>query len=181
MNAITVEQAQAALQKAEQLHSPQAVATALDQLAAAITERCQHSNPVVLVVMNGAVVTAGQLLTRLHFPLQIGYVHATRYQGTEGNQLKWRAPPSIPVAGRTVLIMDDIFDEGTTLKAILDEVKRLGAVEVLSAVLVDKIHQRKVVGLTVDFVGLTVADRYVFGCGMDYHEYWRNLPAIYAI
>ena len=44
----------------------------------------------------------------------------------------------------------------------------------------DKQHERKVSGLSVDFVGLQVPDRYVFGRGMDYQEYWRQLPAIYA-
>lgn len=80
-----------------------------------------------------------------------------------------------------MLVIDDIFDEGDTLKAIVAEVRRQGAAAVYSAVLVNKRHDRKAAGLTVDFVGLEVPDRYVFGCGMDYKEYWRNLPAIYAV
>ncbi|HSA46682.1 MAG TPA: phosphoribosyltransferase family protein, partial [Candidatus Competibacteraceae bacterium] len=95
--------------------------------------------------------------------------------------IDWIAPPRPAVAGRTVLVADDIYDEGDTLKAILDAVRREGAAAVYSAVLVNKRHERKVAGLTVDFVGLEVPDRYVFGCGMDYQEYWRQLPAIYAI
>jgi len=77
-------------------------------------------------------------------------------------------------------VVDDIFDEGDTLKAILDELRQQDVAEIYSAVLVNKRHDRKVADLTVDFVGLEVPDRYVFGCGMDYKEYWRNLPAIYA-
>ncbi|MFZ1861483.1 MAG: phosphoribosyltransferase family protein, partial [Candidatus Competibacter sp.] len=95
--------------------------------------------------------------------------------------IKWLAGPRPEVAGQVVLVVDDIFDEGDTLKAILAEIRRREAKAVYSAVLVDKRHDRKVAGLTVDFVGLEVPDRYVFGCGMDYHDYWRNLPAIYAV
>ncbi|MDS4039831.1 MAG: phosphoribosyltransferase family protein, partial [Candidatus Competibacter sp.] len=100
--------------------------------------------------------------------------------GTRGGEMDWIAPPRPEVAGQVVLVVDDIFDEGDTLEAILAEVRRRGATAVYSAVLVDKRHDRKVSGLTVDFVGLEVPDRYVFGCGMDYKEYWRQLPAIYA-
>ena len=91
------------------------------------------------------------------------------------------SPDVSPNQGSVVLVVDDIFDEGDTLKAILDQVRRQGAAAVYSAVLVNKRHERKVPGLTVDFVGLDVPDRYVFGCGMDYKEYWRQLPAIYAV
>ena len=117
----------------------------------------------------------------MRFPLQVGYLHATRYRsGIRGGAIDWIAPPRPEVAGRTVLVIDDIFDEGDTLKAILEEVRRRGAAAVYSAVLVNKRHHRKVPGLQVDFIGLEVPDRYVFGCGMDYKEYWRQLPAIYA-
>ena len=90
------------------------------------------------------------------------------------------AKPDVPIAGRTVLVIDDIFDEGHTLKAIVDDLTQSGAGRVYSAALVNKLHDRKE-DLAVDFIGLDVEDRYVFGCGMDYKEYWRNLPSIYAL
>jgi len=179
---ITATEARTALQEAELLYPEHAVETALDRLAAAITDRLQNCDPLVLVVMNGALIPAGLLLSRLDFPLQIDYLHATRYcSGTRGGTLNWIARPSVTVANRTVLVVDDIFDEGITLKAILDELWREGAREVFSAVLINKIHDRKEFGLEVDFVGLEVADRYVFGYGMDYKEYLRNVRGIYAI
>jgi hypoxanthine phosphoribosyltransferase len=182
MTTITAEQALAVLREAEMLCSAQTVTAALERLAAAITARLQDCNPLLLAVMNGGMIPTVGLLSRLDFPLQIGYVHVTRYRGTtQGGELHWLAPPQLPVEDRVVLVIDDIFDEGITLKAIVDYLRQAGAHAVYSAVLVDKQHDRKIPGLTVDFVGLTVVDRYVFGCGMDYHEYWRNLPAIYAI
>lgn len=181
MSRITAEQALAVLREAELLCTPEQVDAALDRLAAAVTSRLEGRDPLVLMVMNGAFATAARLLARLRFPLRVGYLHATRYRGgTRGGEMDWIAPPRPEVAGQVVLVVDDIFDEGDTLEAILAEVRRRGATAVYSAVLVDKRHDRKVPGLTVDFVGLEVPDRYVFGCGMDYKEYWRQLPAIYA-
>ncbi len=86
------------------------------------------------------------------------------------------------MAGRSVLIVDDILDEGTTLAAIIDYCKAQGASEVLTAVLVDKEHNRKArPDLKCDFTGMTVEDRFLFGYGMDYKGYWRNAPGIYAV
>lgn len=182
MTTVLPEEVRAVQARADLLHSAAEVDAAYDRLAAAITERLHDANPVVLVVLNGGVVPAGQLLPRLAFPLQMGYLHATRYRGdTRGGTLHWVVKPRPEVAGRTVLVLDDIFDEGYTLEAIVRELRAMGAREVLSAVLVDKVHARKVPGFSVDFVGLQVPDRYVFGCGMDYHEYLRNLPGVYAV
>ena len=181
MSSITAEQARAVLREAELLCTPEQIETALDRLAVAVTARLEDRDPLVLMVMNGAFVTTARLLSRLRFPLRVGYLHATRYRsGTRGGEIDWIARPRPAVAGQVVLVVDDILDEGDTLRAILDEVRQRGAVAVYSAVLVNKQHDRKVSGLTVDFVGLEVPDRYVFGCGMDYKEYWRQLPAIYA-
>ena len=181
MSSITAEQAFVVLREADLLCTPEQVEIALDRLAAAVTVRLESCNPLVLVVMNGAFIPGALVLSRLRFPLQVGYLHATRYRsGTRGGAIDWIAPPQPAVAGRTVLVIDDIFDEGDTLNAILEEVRRQGATAIYSAVLANKQHNRKAPGLTVDFVGLEVPDRYVFGCGMDYKEYWRQLPAIYA-
>jgi hypoxanthine phosphoribosyltransferase len=179
---ITPEQALAVLRKAELLVTPAEAQAALDRLASLVTARLEQRNPLALMVMNGAFIPAAHLLSRLQFPLQVGYLHATRYRsGTQGGEIDWIARPPAAVKGRVVLVIDDIFDEGDTLKAIIDEIGRQGAREIYSVVLVNKQHDRKVAGLTVDFIGLEVPDRYVFGCGMDYKEYWRQLPGIYAI
>jgi hypoxanthine phosphoribosyltransferase len=182
MTAINAEQALAVLHDAELLCSAEAVTAALDLMATTITCCLKDRNPVILVVMNGALIPAAHLLNRLCFPLQVDYLHVSRYRGaTQGGRLRWIVRPKMSVINRVVLVIDDIFDEGTTLKAILEHVRRAGAQEVYSAVLVNKIHDRKEPGLVVDFIGLELADRYVFGCGMDYKEYWRNLPSIYAV
>jgi hypoxanthine phosphoribosyltransferase len=96
--------------------------------------------------------------------------------------LHWKALPQLPFLDRVVLVVDDILDEGHTLQAILNAIRAQGAREVFTAVLVDKQHDRKASpDLKADFVGLEAPDRYLFGYGMDYKEYWRNAAGIYAV
>jgi len=180
---LTLEELNQVMADADLLKTEAEVEAALDKLASEISARLSESLPVVYSIMNGGLVMAGRLLTKLNFPLEQGYMHATRYRGETAGQtdLQWQAPPSIPMAGRTVLILDDIFDEGNTLAEVVKSCEAQGAKEVLTAVLINKLHDRKNTGLKIDFIGMDVEDRYVFGCGMDYRGYWRNAPAIYAV
>ena len=110
------------------------------------------------------------------------YIHASRYRNNEGtNDLEWKFKPDISLAGEDILLIDDIFDEGITLKAVVDELQKEQPKTIRTCVLLNKIHDRKVQDFNVDFVGLEVADRYVYGCGMDYHGYLRHMPGIYAL
>ncbi|NOY62276.1 MAG: hypoxanthine-guanine phosphoribosyltransferase [Gammaproteobacteria bacterium] len=167
--------------QADCLYSEQAVEQALDRMAIEIASKLADSNPLVLCVMVGGLLPTAGLLSRLDFPLHIDYIHATRYRGeTSGGELEWRARPSYDLSDRTVLIVDDILDEGLTLQALVKDCLGAGAKEVLSAVLVEKMHNRKC-GVEADFMGLQVEDRYVFGYGMDYKGYLRNAPGIFAV
>lgn len=169
--------------KSTRLFTTEEVEAALDKLAIDIHEVLHDKNPVLLCVMIGGLVPMGNLLPRLDFPLEVDYVHATRYRGEiTGGELHWKVRPSVSLKGRTVLVVDDILDGGITLAAILDEVKQLGAAEVFTAVLVDKYQKRVEHGLKhADFVGLQIDDHYIFGYGMDYHEYLRNAPGIFIV
>jgi hypoxanthine phosphoribosyltransferase len=171
-----------ALARSDVLHDRAAVAAAYDRLAADIERALGARDPLLLCVMVGGLMPAAELARRFGFPFQLDYLHATRYRGdTRGAALEWRARPSLPLAGRCVLLVDDILDEGVTLRAVAADCRARGAAEVRIAVLVKKDHARRVAGVEADFVGLRVPDRYVFGCGMDYREYHRNLPEIRAL
>lgn len=153
----------------------------LDELAEKITNDLTDTNPLVLCVMTGGVIPTGHLMTRLNFPLQIDYIHATRYQGeTSGGELHWIQEPSISLENRNILIVDDIYDEGITLFEITKYCKEKGAAEVYSAVLVNKVHDRKA-DYSPTYIGLNIEDRYLFGFGMDYKHYLRNVNAIHAV
>ena len=178
---MTPSEAQHMLNNAECVATAEAVQTVIDRLAADITNALASEFPLVLAVMGGAVVFAGQLLTRLTFPLEFDYLHVTRYRGaTQGGEMEWRVLPGQNVVGRNVLVLDDILDEGETLAAIRDKLLQMGATRVWSAVLTDK-DNGLAKPIRADFVGLDVPNRYVFGCGMDAYGLWRNLPAIYAL
>lgn len=178
---VSPEQVRRVYEEADRLYSPEQVEAAIDRMAGAISAELAQKNPLVLAVMSGAMIPAGILLSRLDFPLQLDYIHASRYRGTTaGGKLEWRVAPRFSLAGRCVLVIDDILDEGLTLQAILQSCREQGASEVRSAVLVKKLHERNV-GIEADYVGLEVEDRYVFGYGMDYKEYLRNAPGIFAV
>lgn len=174
-------QAQQLLDDADCIASEEAVQAVIGRLATEIAGALRDELPLVLAVMGGAVVFAGQLLPRLNFPLEFDYLHVTRYRGnTRGGEVEWRVLPGKNVAGRNVLVLDDILDEGETLAAIRDKLMEMGAGRVWSAVLTNK-DNGLVKPIQADFVGLDVPNRYVFGCGMDAYGLWRNLPAIYAL
>jgi hypoxanthine phosphoribosyltransferase len=178
---MTTQNPQQLLEQAELLHPTAAVEQAISQLAQSITYALEDACPIVICVMGGGLIFAGQLLTQLKFPLQLDYVHASRYQNkTVGKSLSWQSLPKLDLNNRNVLLIDDILDEGITLFAIQEKCMALGAKQVMSAVLIEKILD-KTKPITADFVGLTVPDRYVFGYGMDVYGWWRNLSAIYAL
>lgn len=169
------------LDQAELIHSKQAVDEAIEQLANQIGASLREANPIVLCVMGGAVVFSGQLLPKLDFPLSFDYVQVSRYHNkTQGQQLIWKMLPGDNIRGRTVLVLDDILDEGHTLAAIKEKCLEQGAQQVVIAVLAEK-ELNQVKPIAADFVGLQLPNRYVFGCGMDVYGWWRNLPAIYAL
>jgi len=157
------------------------VQAAVDRVAAQIERALGKRYPLVLAVMGGAVVFAGQILPKLRFPLDFDYVHASRYgTATRGAGIEWRVRPPEIVKGRAVLVLDDILDHGETMAAIRKGLLELGADSVHCAVLVEKrLNTEK--PIKADFIGLQIPDRFVFGCGMDAKGYWRNLPEIRAM
>ena len=165
---------------ADLLYSEQQVEAAIDKMAQEINTLLADRNPLLLCVLNGGIVLAGKLLTRLKIPLTIDAINASRYQNqTSGGSIEWVLKPGTPLKDRTVLIIDDILDAGITLEAIYQYCLEQGATSVYSAVLVDKILDHKK-PITADFIGLEVEDRYLFGYGMDYKGYLRNAAGIYA-
>ncbi|MGH8482608.1 MAG: hypoxanthine-guanine phosphoribosyltransferase [Nevskiaceae bacterium] len=176
-------EAERVLAEADCLHPADQVQRAYDRLAAAIVKQYAGQDPLLLCVMVGGLVPTAEITRRLAFPFQLDYLHATRYRGaTRGGGLVWkRQPDARRIEGRHVLVVDDILDEGHTLVAIRGALMGFGPASLRIAVLTEKLHDRRADGAVAEYIGLQVEDRYVFGCGMDYKEYWRQLPAIYAV
>jgi hypoxanthine phosphoribosyltransferase len=160
-----------------------------DEVCAAVQKMADEINgfygdePLILIsVLTGAIIPAAWLATKLKMPVQMDFVHATRYRGgLYGAELEYRVPPRLDLEGKNVLIVDDIFDEGNTLAAIKGSVEKRNAGSVKMAALVRKDHDRGLSRDYVDFVGLDVPDVYVFGCGMDAYEEWRHLDEILVL
>lgn len=178
---LTADQAWKMLNEADLVASAEAVDEGIRRVADEVSAKFRDRYPLLLCVMNGAIFFCARLLPLLRFPLHLDYCHATRYgEDIDGRQLRWRVEPRESVRGRAVLVLDDILDEGETLAAIKQRVLALGAASCDVAVLVDKQTGKKK-PVTPEFVGLTVPNRFVFGCGLDAFGSWRNLPAIYAL
>jgi hypoxanthine phosphoribosyltransferase len=168
--------------EADELHDAVAVQAAYDELAHRVTLDYAGRVPLLLCVMVGGLVTTAELTRRLDFALELDYLHATRYRnGLSGGELEWKVRPATALRGREVLVVDDILDEGYTLAAILATLRQQQPASLRTLVLVEKRHERRAPGVTAGYIGLSVDDRYVFGCGMDYKGYYRQLPAIYAV
>ncbi len=178
---LSAEQAREVLAAAELICPAGQVADAVRRVAQEISAALGDANPLVLSVMGGAVVFTGQLLPQLRFPLDFDYVHVSRYgDATRGGELRWIAAPREAIEGRTVLVLDDILDEGVTLAAIRRRMLESGALACYAAVFADKDIGREK-PIAADFVGIRLPNRYVFGFGMDISGAWRNLPEIYAV
>lgn len=173
------------LKDAELIFDADAVQQAVDKVATFLNDRFDADEsapfPLVLGVMGGAVVFCGQLLTRLRFPLEFDYMHVTRYGDMDkGGKIEWKVIPRSNVEGRTVIVLDDILDEGETLAHVKERLLQMGAAEVILAVFADK-DIGKAKPVHADYVGLTLPNKFVVGYGMDAYGYWRNLPGIWAI
>lgn len=175
-------ESQRVLEEAERLYDADQVQTAYDRMAEAISLRLSDANPVVVCVMMGGLVTTAELIRRFDFPFELDYLHATRYRGdTHGGELVWKVSPGLPLEGREILVIDDVLDQGHTIGAILNALRAQNAANVRTAVLVRKDTPARKVEFTIDFCGLEAPDRYLFGSGMDYKGYFRQLPSIYAV
>ena len=167
-------------ENARLLHTEIEVEAALDVMAEDINSRLATTNPLILCVMNGGIVTTGKLMPRLNFPLTLDAINVSRYgEQTSGNKLSWLQKPISSLKNRTILIIDDILDEGLTLEAIYQYCQEQGASQIYSAVLVEK-QLNKSKPIQADFIGLSVANHYLYGYGMDYKGYLRNAAGIYA-
>ena len=170
-----------------QVYSKLEINSALDVLASKLNQKLKNENPVVLCVMQGGLLFSGHLIPKLTCMLEIDYIHVSRYHNKiSGGELCWKAYPVTPLRDRTVLILDDILDEGMTLQAIIQYCEQQGARKVESAVLLRKNHNRCVdydsaKGALTQNIALTVEDKYVFGFGMDYNGLYRQLDSIYAL
>ena len=179
------ERARALLANAEPICDEASVKEAVARVARTLNQRYgdpdEAAFPLVLGVMGGAVVFTEQLLTQLTFPLEFDYIHVSRYgDDDKGGSVVWKVIPRSNVSGRTVIVLDDILDEGETLAHVKQRLLDMGAKEVILCVFADK-DLGRAKPVQADIVGLSIPNKFVVGFGMDAYGYWRNLPGLWAI
>ena len=156
---------------------------AVQNIAHQVIDDYSTKNPVLLCLMKGAVVFMGKLLTQLPFPLEIDYIHASRYgDRLTGDTLDWTHRPEMEqLQNRHIILVDDIFDQGVTLAACREWLLSQNCASVEAAVLIEKQHDRVLSSFKPKYVGLQVPDAFVVGYGMDYKNYFRNANGIFKI
>lgn len=155
------------------------VDAAVDRVAAQLAVRLWDARPVVVCLMNGGLPFTADLLRRFYFDLELDYMHLTRYEGVRGGAVRVVHDLDRSLTGRTVLLVDDVLDEGLTLRAAQDAVTVRGAAEVVTAVLVRK----NVPNATTqaDYEVLVASDEFLVGRGMDFDGAYRQLSGIYSL
>ncbi|MEY2560793.1 MAG: hypoxanthine phosphoribosyltransferase [Verrucomicrobiota bacterium] len=151
----------------------------LDELAARIAEDYQDRELTVIAILNGSVILMADLLRRIPLPLKLDCLSVASYHGgtkTTG-ELIFRQVSLPDIAGRHVLLLDDILDSGVTLATIREKIESVGPASVRICVLLDK-KKARLRAVDADYIGFEIADEFVVGYGLDYMERYRNLPCI---
>jgi len=156
------------------------IQSSIDRLAGEIREREAGRPLTVIAVMTGSIIFLADLIRKLDMPLRVGVIQARSYSGTERGALSVNADMLPEVAGRDVLVIDDIFDTGHTLVEVLAFLRDLGPRSIRTAVLVLKSGKQEV-EMRPDYVGFNIPDVFVVGYGLDYNDAYRNLPYLAAL
>lgn len=148
------------------------------ELAEILTEKYQDKDPLVVAVLNGSFMFCSDLLKKMNFPLELNFIKVSSYGNkTESSGNIQIDGGRIDMKDRNVLVVEDIIDSGNTLKKLSEYFSQLGAASVETVVLLDKPSRREV-DMEADYVGFKIADEFVVGYGLDYAQYYRNLPYI---
>lgn len=154
---------------------------AVEQVAEMINLDMQGKNPLFICVLNGAFIFASDLLKKVDVECEITFVKLSSYSGTRTtNTVRELIGLDQPLAGRTVIIIEDIIDTGITMGYTLKKLRDLGATDVRIASLLFKPEAFKK-NYAIDYVGIVIPNEFIVGYGLDYNGHGRNLPDIYKI
>ena len=163
----------------EVLVTEEAIAARIAEVGRQISEDYRGKCPIVVGVLKGVVPFFAAMTQAITVPIQEDFMSVTSFEGgTESTgKLTFRKDIDHDIAGRDVLILEDILDSGRTLKLILELLRRRGPKSVKICTLLDKPTGRTE-DLAADYVLFTVPDAFVVGFGLDYQDYYRNLPFV---
>lgn len=147
----------------------------VERLAAEINAEYGNHPVTIVGVLTGSVILMADLIRKLEMPLRVGVVQTSSYEGTERGALTINSEMMLDIAGRDVILIDDIFDTGNTLEEVTQLMKELGPTSLKSAVLLLKTGRQEV-DWKPEFVAFDIPDEFVVGYGLDFNDEYRNLP-----
>ncbi len=161
---------------------PEDISKRIVELGAAITEYYKDEAVTILILANGALVFAADMIRQIKCPLCLDILAVDSYDGRESSEkLNFRAEPKLNVSGRHILLLDDILDTGFTLNGVKSWLKEKNAASVNICVLLDKQVPKRKVEVYAKWTGFKIPDVFVYGYGLDNDELERNLPFIAQI
>eukprot|EP00448_Togula_jolla_P024429 CAMPEP_0170583356 /NCGR_PEP_ID=MMETSP0224-20130122/8088_1 /TAXON_ID=285029 /ORGANISM="Togula jolla, Strain CCCM 725" /LENGTH=178 /DNA_ID=CAMNT_0010906671 /DNA_START=73 /DNA_END=606 /DNA_ORIENTATION=+ len=164
------------------LMSPEELRTKCEQLGAAISQDYKGKTPVLVCVLQGAIVFMADLLRCIRIPVEVESIAVSSYgKGSVSGDLKFLKDVNMDIAGRDIILVEDIVDTGKTLKHVCNLFAERKAASVAICTLLDKKSRREVEGLELKYVGSECPDEFVVGYGIDYAERYRNLPYVAAL
>lgn len=162
------------------LLSEETIRRRVEELGKLLTEEYAGKDPVVVGVLKGVVVFYSDMIRQIRVPCQMDFMWLSSYSGTNSTgELIVRRDVSVDIKDRHVLILEDIYDTGTSLDFIYRHLMSKGPASLKICTLLDKPERRKP-GITLkpDYVGFTIPNEFVVGYGLDYNEHFRNLPYV---
>ncbi len=158
----------------------QQIAERTAQLGEAVSRDYQGKELTAICVLKGAALFFSQLVQEIKLPVTLDFIQVSSYgkSTVSGGKLAWLKQPEFPVAGKHILLVEDILDTGFTLWNVRQKLLGQGAASVKICTLLDKPARRKVPQIQADYAGYTVPDAFLVGYGLDYDEKYRNLPYI---
>ena len=171
---------QVILSRSQIIYTHEEIIRAIDLLAQKLNRKFKNKKVLILPVLTGVIPFAGMLLTKLNFEIEVSYLHVSRYQNNVGtNQIKITHQPNPEIVhSQEVLVVDDILDEGITLKLINEQLITMKPKSITNVVLFEKQLDIKK-EISAHYVGLVVPDKYVYGFGLDFNGLGRNMPDLY--
>lgn len=141
----------------------------------------QPQRPIFIAVLKGGVIFATDLLRKMPLDVDFDFIDVKSYSGLESTgQVKVVHDVSMDLTGRDVVVVDEIIDSGRTMQWLHNYFDLKGAKTVTTVALADK-KAARVVDFEVDYFGLDVPDEFLVGYGMDYNNFFRNLPVIAVV
>jgi hypoxanthine phosphoribosyltransferase len=158
------------------------IAKAVDRLASEIKRDYQGKQPLLIGVLKGSFVFMADLIRQLDLPLELDFIGLSSYGAARESSGKVRVVQAVktPIKGRDVLVVEDIVDTGITTSFLFDYLRKRKPASLKLCALTDKPSRRRV-QVSIDYLGLSLPDKFVVGYGLDFDQRFRNLPDIYAM